>query len=566
MVHLPHTKKRRIVACAVILALLLAAAAGFLYAGVWPSGFAKTEDSFFGSPFLADKKVLVLIAHPDDEVNLAFGVIDAYVRAGSDVTVAFATNGDKQVPGTERAAEAVKADALLGVPKENIVLLGYGDYTVPPFFLRDPKQVVKSDAGFTKTYGGAGITDYHTLCFGEPAEYTRENIEGDIRQLILNLRPDVIFASDQDFHIDHVSVSQSFDRVMGALLRDNPDYRPAVFKGFCYDYAWFGNDDFYNFLTLQSALPQWNAAAYNTAFPWEERVRFPLPAEYLGYTLRSSKLRAVLLAFESQKAVTREGRLLNGDKLFWERRTDILWAQVTATSGNAALLQDFLLGDTMEAPLQNCWMPDPADKQPEIRFSWPAPQAVSELVFYDAPAPAGDILQVRITDDGGNNIDYTLPNGDGMPCRLKLDGRPTRSLTIRIVKSEGDPVGLSEIEVLPARNLTTQWIHLMDAEGNFIYEYPCPAGQAFTLPLYGYPSTPAQAAAVITKEGGSDPIAELSLDKNSFAIPPLQAGRYRIVVSGGGCTVEAVLRVGDSLLKERVWRFAERQINKIWPD
>ena len=450
---LPHTNKRRIVACISILALLLAAAAGFVYVGVWHSGFEQTGDSFFDSPFLAGKKVLVLVPHPDDEVNLAFGVIDAYVRAGSSVTVAFATNGDKQTPGAVRAAEAVRADALMGVPKVNIVLPGYGDYTVPPFFLRDPKEVVKSDAGFTQTYGGAGIADYHTLCFGEPAEYTRENFEGDIRELILRLKPDVIFASEQDYHIDHVSVSQAFDRVMGALLRDNPGYRPTVFKGFCYDYAWFGNDDFYNFLTLQSGLPQWNLAAYNTAFPWEERVRFPLPAEYLSYTMRGSKLHSVLLAYESQEAVTREGRLLNGDKLFWERRTDTLWAQGTVTTGDAALLQDFLLGDTVEAPLENCWMPDPADKQPEIRFSWLEPQAVSEIVFYDAPAPAGDILQVRVTADGGTGVDYTLPYGDGKPCRLRLDGKPTRSLTIRILESEGSPIGLSEIEVLPARDL-----------------------------------------------------------------------------------------------------------------
>lgn len=566
MVRILRTKKQRIIACVVILALLLAAAAGFTYAGVWHSGFVRTEDSFFSSPFLAGKKVLVLVPHPDDEVNLAFGVIDAYVRAGSDVTVAIATNGDKQTPGAVRAAETVKADAMMGVPKENIVLLGYGDYTVPPFFMRDPSEVVQSTAGYTHTYGGAGITDYHTLCFGEPAEYTRGNFEGDIRQLILNLKPDVIFTSEQDFHIDHVSVSQSFDRVMGALLQDNPGYRPTVFKGFCYDYAWFGNDDFYNFLTLQSGLPQWNAAAYNTALPWEERVRFPLPAEYLGYTLRSSKLREVLLAFVSQVAVTREGRLLNGDKLFWERRTDILWAQVTATSGDASLLQDFLLGDALEAPLKNCWMPDPDDTNPEIRFAWAEPQAVSELVFYDAPAPAGDILRVQVTDDAGNRVDFSLPNGGGAPCRLKLDGRPTRSLTVRILESGGSPIGLSEIEVLPARDLKTQWIHLTDAEQNFIYEVPCPADAAFALSLYGYPSAPGQATAAITKEGSAEPIAGIAWDGRSFSIPPLPAGRYRILASADGCSTEAILRVGDSLFKERVWRFAERQIHKVWPD
>jgi LmbE family N-acetylglucosaminyl deacetylase len=563
---LPRTKKQRWIACIVIVLLLLAAAAAFVCKAVWHSGFTATEDSFFGSPFVTDKQVLVLVPHPDDEINLAFGVIDAFARAGSDVTVAFATNGDRHTSGAVRAAEAVKACALMGVPEENVVLLGYGDYMVPPYFFLDADLVRQSDAGFTHTYGGNGILDYHTLRFGEPAAYTCANFEGDIRSLILDLRPDVIFAPDTDYHIDHVSVSQSFDRVMGRLLRENPDYRPAVFKGYCYEYAWYANDDFYNFLTLQSGVAQWNAAGYNTAFPWAERVRFPLPAEYLSYTLRSSKLHTLLKAYESQDAVSREGRLLNGDKLFWERRTDILWADVSATSGDASLLQDFLLGDTMEAPLKNCWMPDPGDAQPEIRFSWPSPQAVAELVFHDAPPAAGDVLRVRISDDTGFSADYALPDGSGMPCRFPMDGHPVRSLTVRVLESAGGAIGFSEIEILPERALDTQWIHLTDTEANFIYEYPCPAGQAFELLLYGYPAAPAQATAVVTREGSAERVAEIPYDGRSFAIPPLRAGRYRVVASGGGCASEAVLRVGDSMLTERIYRFIERKVSGILPD
>ncbi|MFH1880584.1 MAG: PIG-L family deacetylase, partial [Bacillota bacterium] len=472
MAILPRTKKQRLIICCIILFLLLLAAAAFVVRAVWHSGFAQTWDSFFTSAFLTNKKVLVLVAHPDDEVNLAFGVIDSFVRAGSDVTIAFATNGDAQTSGAVRAAEAVKAGALMGVPKENIVLLGYGDHLVPPYFFLDPNLLRPSDAGFTKTYGGAGITDYHTLCFGEPAEYTGANFEGDIRRLILNVMPDVILASDTDYHIDHVSVSQSFDRVMGKILRENPDYRPQVLKGYCYEYAWFANDDFYNFLLLQSGVAQWNKAGYNTAFTWEERIRCPLPAEYLSYTLRSSRLRALLLAYKSQEAVTRQGRLLNGDKLFWERRTDALWASVTATSGNAALLQDFLISDTMEAPLQNCWIADTGDAHPAITFAWQTPQAVAELVFYDAPPAAGDIVRVEIADDAGTSMAYMLPNGGGAPCRLFWNGPPAQSLTVRVLESEGEPLGFSEIEILRKRDRTTQWIHLMDPVFNFLYEDP----------------------------------------------------------------------------------------------
>jgi hypothetical protein len=233
---------------------------------------------------------------------------------------------------------------------------------------------------------------------------------------------------------------------------------------------------------------------------------------------------------------------------------------VTASSGNAALLQDFLLGDTMEAPLKNCWTPDPGDPEPSITFSWASPKPVAELAFYDAPPPAGDVLSVEISDDSGYAATYDLPNGDGMPCRLAWNGKPARRLTVRVLKSQGEPIGFSEIEILPARSLKTQWIHLMDPDGNFIYEYPYPADRPMELLLYGYPQAPARASAVIAKEGSGEAVAEAEFDGHAFSIPPLKAGRYRIVATGDGCSVEAVLRIGDSLWKERAYRWIERAL------
>lgn len=566
MSFIPRTKKQRIAACAIFAALVLLGAAFYLLASIWNCKFTQTDNSYFRSPFITGKKALVLAAHQDDEVNLAYGVIDALVQAGSDVTIAFSTNGDARRPAATRVAEAIQADALMGVPEENIVLLGYGGHLAPAFFMCGADLVLKSEAGYSQTYGVNGIADYHSLCYGEPAAYTCANFEGDICRLILNLRPDIIFVTDTDDHIDHVSLSQSFDRVMGRLLRDNAGYRPYVFKGFCYEYAWHGNKDFYHHLTLQSAKPTWKETSYHTAYAWSERVRFPLPGEYLGYTLRNSKLRSLLLQYKSQSAVPHENGLLNGDRVFWERRTDGLWATVSTTSGNASLLQDFMIGDTREASLATCWIPDKTDAEPEISFSWPEPQAVVELVFYDAPAPAGDILKVRVTDSEGRVSDYALPDGTGKPCRLRLNGGPVQSLTIRILESQGEPIGFSEIEILPERKLATQWIQLTDTEQNFLYEYAWPANRALELGLYGYPSAPERATAYVTKIGSKEPVAEIRYNGTSFQIPALPRGRYRVTASGGDCTAEMILRVGDSMLKERAIRYIERNANSILPD
>jgi LmbE family N-acetylglucosaminyl deacetylase len=558
-----NTKTRRFFVCAIILLLTVSCPAIVSACGLWNSDYVSTKDSFFYSDFIAGKKVLVFVAHEDDEVSLAYGVIDAFIQAESDVTVAFSTNGDAWCSGDVRVSESIKAEEFMGVSKENIILLGYGDHMMPPFFIGHAKTVRKSEAGYLKTYGVEGIKDYHSLCFGETATYTRENFEGDIYTLIMNLRPDIIFVSDTDFHIDHVAVSQSFDRVMGTILRENVEYQPMVFKGFCYDYAWYGNADFYQSVMLQSTQPSWNAASYHTSYTWSERVRFPLPNEYLSYTLRGSKLHALLLSYQSQDAVSHQNNLTNGDRIFWQRRTDVLWANVTATSGNASLLQDFVLGDTMEAPLENCWMPDHEDTSPAIKFTWSSPQVLSELVFYDAPSPAGDIRKIQISDDSGYSIDFELLNGTGEPCRLTLDGHPVQILTIRILESEGSPIGFSEIEILPKQNNITQWIHLMDQDMNFIYEYTYPANQTMELFLYGYPKTPVQAIASIIEKESGETIVNIPYDGTSFHIPPLENGYYRIEVKSGNCQSEANLRIGDTMLKERMVQLVEQIYNSI---
>lgn len=563
MTILPHTKKQRIAVFAILIAVAALGTAAALYLGIHNAGFAPTEDSFFSAPFTAGKKVLVLVAHPDDDVNLAYGVIDAFARAGSRVTIAFSTNGDVGGDAQVRVLEAVKADALMGVAKDDIVLLGYGGRLSPPFFLSGYDLVRTNESGYTETFGAGGITDYHTLVFGQPAAYTRANYETDIRQLILNLRPDLLFVTDTDDNVDHVSLSQSFDGVMGGILRENSDYRPLVFKGFCYEYAWHGNKDFYHSLTLKSAAPTWKKTSYHHAYAWAERVRFPLPDAYLGYTLRSSRLRKLLCAYASQNAVAQENGLLNGDRVFWERRADALWADVTATSGDAALLQDFRIGDAREAPLRTCWTPDAGDTRPVITFAWPVPQTIAELAFYDAPDPAGDILRVRVEDGEGYAVEYTLPDGSGEPCRLQWNGAATRTLTVTVLKSRGDRIGLSEIEVLPPRDTAAQWIHLLDADGNFLYETAVPAGQAFHLLLYGYPAVPAQASATVVRESTGETVAEIQYGAAGFSIPPLPKGRYRITAVSGDCRVEAVLRVGDSMLKERVLRRIERMADDL---
>jgi len=77
----------------------------------------------------ASAGVLVLAAHPDDDVVTAAGVINRAVGF-EEVTVVFVTNGD--VNGTSqgylRQGEAVKAQVEnLGTSEDDLIFLGYPD-------------------------------------------------------------------------------------------------------------------------------------------------------------------------------------------------------------------------------------------------------------------------------------------------------------------------------------------------------------------------------------------------------------------------------------------------------
>ncbi len=555
-----RTLRKRALILAVLLASI-AVACGVLFFALYHSAYPGTENSFFSSAFVRNRKVLVLIPHEDDEINLAYGVIDSFEQAGGDVTVAFETNGDAKTDPDLRVGEAVRTTALMGVPGSNLVFLGYGDHVFnPPLYKGDPDAVRTGDAGRSRTYGAAGYTDFHTKLFGEAAECTLANAEADLRRLIRELRPDVIFVNDTDDHVDHVSLSMIFDAVMGKLLREESDYRPLVFKGFAYDYAWHGNEDFYR-IPLLSAKQPWQPDSYSTCYAWNERVRFVMPGEYLSYTLRASKLRALLGCYRSQNALAKEANLLNGDKVFWERRTDnlALSARVTATSGDAVRLTDFVLQGYSDDPLYGCWFPEPSDPNPTIRFQWNAPQDIGQLVFYDAPAPAGDIRAVRVSVNGGQPVPFALPDGTGKPCRMELKSRNVTDLSVEIDAAGNGETGLFEIEVLPARNEETQWIKLTDTDDNFCYELPCAAGAPFTLSLYGYPHTPADASAELWR--GGKLVAYPTYENGVFQIPALDAGRYTLRVTSGNCTDEAVLRVGVSMVWQRGLQWLERRLD-----
>ena len=90
--------------------------------------FDKDGDSSFSyTSFFGGCKLLVIVPHQDDEINVAGSTIIGSVEEGLDVSLAFMTNGDWEYDVPLRNNEAIDAAKILGLSSQNIYFLDYPD-------------------------------------------------------------------------------------------------------------------------------------------------------------------------------------------------------------------------------------------------------------------------------------------------------------------------------------------------------------------------------------------------------------------------------------------------------
>ena len=83
-------------------------------------------NSFFDKNYFGTR-ILILAPHPDDEINIAGNMILNLAAAKAEIFVAYSTDGGLEIPAEVRAQEAIDALKILGVPREKIIFMGYGD-------------------------------------------------------------------------------------------------------------------------------------------------------------------------------------------------------------------------------------------------------------------------------------------------------------------------------------------------------------------------------------------------------------------------------------------------------
>lgn len=176
-------------------------------------------------PFTKDDRVLVFAPHPDDEAIGVAGVIQKAIKEGAKVKIVCYTNGDFNeasyvlssfsIPpiyflgqsdmikfGEKRQKETIKAMDFLGIKRDDIIFLGYPDFSTMRILLEywGKTKPCRSTWLWISRVPYKDVLSYN-------APYVGESILRDITAVLLDYKPTKIFVTNgADTNVDHRSL------------------------------------------------------------------------------------------------------------------------------------------------------------------------------------------------------------------------------------------------------------------------------------------------------------------------------------------------------------------------
>ncbi len=480
----------------VICCVALAASIGITIA----AGIMMNQNTHYDFPepdrsnVFSGKNVMLFAPHEDDEINIYGGLIEQYVKHGSTVRVVFSTNGDFYRLGRLRIWEALKVAGRYHIPRENFIFLGYSDSMVNSegkhiYNSDNAEERITSPAGHKKTYGTNAKPPYKSSSF------TRKNILNDFKSVILEYQPDILYCCDYDGHADHRAISLFFEEAVDEIIKENPFYRPEVFKGFAYSTAWDGKEDYYSLNALSTHLKKPAEVMRETnTYAWEDRVRFPVAIESLSHVMQNSLSYKAMMEYSSQTATDHANGILNSDNIFWKRRTDsvLFDAEISATSGDPSGLLGFKLVDSEDIkndkglPLAKQWHATIADERKIIGIKLPAPRKISSVVLYGSPEESSKIVNA-VVSLGSYQFSTGELNPLGTPTVFEFPPVETDRIGIKI-KSYIGSCKLLKVEAFEEpESAELQFIKLQNSNEDFCYDYIINKSGREDFTLYSYP-------------------------------------------------------------------------------
>ncbi len=182
-------------------------------------------------------RILLIVAHNDDEIIAAGGYLTAARDAGSAVTVVILTNGDanrfsaavlgrrlRPTPaafireGQVRQQESLAALARLGLGSTNVLFLGFPDRGLKALLASHWSKATPYTSPFTRA-----IAPPYRGTFRPSAAYTGEDLVETLGDIVAMVRPTVLLThSGLDRHPDHQATSEfvslALDRVAAGAV------------------------------------------------------------------------------------------------------------------------------------------------------------------------------------------------------------------------------------------------------------------------------------------------------------------------------------------------------------
>lgn len=403
--------------------------------------------------------LLVIAPHEDDELAIAGAMLYGAVKKNMRIKVVFATNGDYYAhEGAIRIREAKEALAVLGVKKEDILFLGYGDQTrTKHLYNSRPEEVVPSYNGRTETYGTAETPEFAWTEYGVHHTYTRTNYKNDIKAVIKKYMPSILITTDWDNHMDHLALSLMTDEIMGELLREEQDYHPLLLKAQAYNGKWEGNSDYYMDQNLTEFVNQADGTLHEHPMnQWKDRIRFSVPKECRTNLLRKNVLYQAARRYRSQSVDLKAPQFINLDMVYWRRPTDSFTyrAEIETSSGEGKYLNDFKCLDCSDIINgmwnydNSVWIPDIQDTEKMVTITLEKPEKVREIHLFENPAKECMVHDMKLLFDNGRELHTGELNHDGSRTIIKVpDMEPVKQIILKIEQFTGNQAGLTEIEV-----------------------------------------------------------------------------------------------------------------------
>lgn len=403
-------------------------------------------------------KIIIFSPHEDDETICCAGVIRHAIDDVNNIKLVLVTTGDYSEP-KNRIQLTTKAMAVLGLAKQNIIYLGYGDYQVLGLAYQSKNQPDKIFPGINgnQTYGFSdiGVIDYHYRRFGAHAYYNYKNIFLDIYTIIKeNLPDDIYLPSPMERHPDHSSTALF---VISAILelKKTVNYSPTIHEFMVYKNGLPQN-------TLNALEPVLDSQANmdsTSPYSWCSRESIPVPKEMHASIESGNNLKAQ--AFNSyDDYLTTFTKFIKSDEVFWSKTMSSLSynATVTSSSENTNTQQycsNVINGIAMGSPYSNDYFPLYTNEWATIRemagawiqLSWKNPIQANNIVLYDRPNFTDQIIRANLTFSNGSSLEVgPLPN-NGSAYAVYFPTKTFNWVKLTVVEGKGYNIGLSEFEV-----------------------------------------------------------------------------------------------------------------------